>query len=122
MRIKSSNTELTSGFDPNKIFHLTTEAGYDWADKKAAADLYEETKKTLIAKLANQANEKSEAAKERYAFSTAEYEDFVTKMNEARKEANKAKVKYDAAVTWSDNMRTLEANKRQEMKLSKGAP
>ena len=40
-------------FDPEKIFHQLAEAGEEWADKQAAAELLEETKKTLLAELMN---------------------------------------------------------------------
>jgi hypothetical protein len=45
------------------------------------------------------------------------YIEHVTKMVDARKDANIAKVRYDTARTWTDLMRTEAANRRVEMGL-----
>jgi hypothetical protein len=42
---------VSSDFDPNRIYHEIVTAGEDWTDKEAAAELLEETKKTVLAEL-----------------------------------------------------------------------
>jgi hypothetical protein len=103
--------------DPDKVMHKVEQLGLDWADKKAAADEFEETKKSLLARIATNSGESSEAAKERYALASGEYEEHILNMVQAKREANRAKVKYDSAQVWCDFTRSIEATKRTEMKL-----
>ena len=105
-------------FDPNRIYIKLTTAGDEYADKEAAASLLEETKGTFLAQLMVKLDSSmSVAARETEAKADRAYEEHLRFMVEARKEANKAKVKYEAIKTWIDLQRTLEANKRAELKL-----
>lgn len=89
-------------------------AGEDWADLDAAASLLEETKKSVLAELMNKA-EGSVAARESEALANPVYKHHVTTMVAARKDANRAKVKYDSAKAWCELVRTQEATRRAEM-------
>ena len=40
-----------SDFNPEILYKRLTEAGEDWTDKNAAAELLEETRKTVLAEL-----------------------------------------------------------------------
>jgi hypothetical protein len=91
---------------PSKPFIRAKETG------NAAADLLEETKKSLIAELMTECNEKSSSAKETYALHQKRYRDHIESMVVARKAANKAKVRYDSAKVWVDLLRTQNANER----------
>lgn len=102
-------------FDPNEIAERMRLAGEDWSDKDAAANLLEETKKSVLAELINNADGSSMAAKESQAQADPAYKLHLTNMVNARKEANRARVKYDSARAWVELIRTSEATRRTEM-------
>lgn len=104
-------------FDINNVTERIVELGEDWADKNAAADILEETKSALLSELKTFSMEKSDAAKETEAKANPKYKAHLESMVEARRVANRAKVNYEAAKTWTDLLRTKEANLRAEMKL-----
>lgn len=89
-------------------------AGEEWADLDAAASLLEETKKSVLAEIMN-GKEGSMAAREAEALAAPEFRLHVNRMVSARKEANRAKVKYDSAKAWCELVRTQEATRRAEM-------
>ena len=103
-------------FDPNKVAEKIRLAGDDWADKDYAASLLEETKKVLYSKLFLESTEKTVAEREAWANSHPDLKQHIEQMTLARREANKARVKYKSAEEWVGLVRTLEATKRQEMK------
>lgn len=104
--------------DINNIYQATVEAGEDWADKNAAADLLEENKKTLLAHLTlNHLEGSSKAAAETKALAEPGYQAHIEKMVAARKEANRAKVNYDSRKVWTELRRSVEATHRQEQKM-----
>lgn len=98
--------------NPHEIHEKLVTLGTEWAEANSTADLLEETKKSLIAELMTECNEKSSAAKETYALRQKRYLDHIEGMIMARKAANKAKVKYDTAKVWVDLLRTESANER----------
>lgn len=100
--------------DSDQIHDRLVAAGEDWADKDAAASLLEETKKSVLAELMNKA-EGSMAARESSALASTTYKLHVVDMVTARKESNRAKVKYDSAKAWCELVRTQEATRRAEM-------
>lgn len=102
--------------DPKTIAEQLTNLGDDWADKHAAAEMLEETKKSVLAKLAADSLENSMAAKENYALAHEDYTKHVKSMVEARRAANKAKVRYDSGKVWAELMRTQSANERAVMR------
>lgn len=97
---------------PHDIHEKLVTLGTEWAETNAAADLLEETKKSLIAELMTECDEKSSAAKESYALRQKRYREHIEEMITARKLANRAKVKYDTAKVWVDLLRTQNANER----------
>lgn len=103
------------GIDPDEIYERLRLAGEEWADKDAAANALEETKATLLAELANQADASSEAAKKNIALADPVYKLHLTNMVTARKEANRAKVRYETGRIWAELKRTQESTKRAEM-------
>lgn len=98
--------------EPDVIYERLTFLGDEWAELNYAAELLEETRKSVMAELANQSGESSATAKESFALRHGDYKEFVTKMVKARYNANKAKVKYDSAKVWVDLLRTQNANER----------
>lgn len=104
-------------FEPEKIYHQIVAAGEEWTDKDAAANLLEETRKTVLAELVNSSGAGSVAARESAALADAAYKLHVTKMVAARKEANRAKVKYDAVRVLAEMRRTQESTRRAEANI-----
>lgn len=98
--------------EPNTIYRKMVEAGESWAEANYAAELLEETKKTLVSQLSTESGETSISAKEAFALRHPSYKIHVQNMCEARRDANKAKVKYDSLKTWVEVVRTKEANER----------
>lgn len=103
-----------SDFNPEEIYERLRMAGEDWVDKDAAANLLEETKKTVLAELMG-GFQGSSAERERNALADSAYRLHLTKMNAARKEANRAKVKYDSMKVLAEMRRTQESTRRHEM-------
>lgn len=106
-----------SDFDPTRIYHEIVTSGEDYCDKDAAANLLEETKKSILAKIINSADGGSMAAKESAALADPAYRLHLTQMVSARKEANRAKVKYDAVRVLAEMRRTQESTRRAEANI-----
>jgi hypothetical protein len=104
-------------FDADKAFDAILRAGEDWADKQAAADLLEETRKSVLARLMIGAEATSQGAREMYALADEEYTSFVEGMVQARKAANKARVRYDSAKVLAELRRSQEATRRAEANI-----
>lgn len=102
--------------NPNEVAERMRLAGEEWSDLDAAANMLEETRKSVLAELVNQSKAGSMSAKESEALADPAYKLHVTNMVNARKEANRARVKYDTARAWVELVRTSEATKRAEMK------
>lgn len=77
-----------------------------------AAELLEETKKTLLAQLMAKSSKTSVAAAESEALASDAYDEHIRKMVKCRMQANKAKVGYDSAKVWAELKRTEAANER----------
>ena len=107
-----------SEFDPERIYQNIIAAGEEWADRQAAADLLEETRKTVLAELMNSEGPGlSMAARESLALSSPTYKLHITNMVVARKEANKARMRYDAVKVLAEMRRSQESTRRAEMRL-----
>lgn len=108
--------EEVAEFNPDKIYANIVSAGEDWADKEAAASLLEETRKTVLAELMN-GKEGTVASRETEALGSPVYKLHVTNMVAARKEANRAKMKYQAVLVLAEMRRSQESTRRAEMRL-----
>ncbi len=100
--------------NPDQMYQEIVKAGEDWADKESAADLLEETKKSVLAELVNDAPGSTVAAKEQAALADPAYKLHLKTMVAARKEANRARVRYDAARVLAELRRTQESTRRAE--------
>jgi hypothetical protein len=103
-------------FNPNEIAERMRLAGEEWSDLDAAANMLEETRKSVLAELVNQSKGGSIAAKESEALANPAYKLHLTNMVNARREANRARVKYDTSKMWVELVRTSEATKRAELR------
>lgn len=106
-----------TAFNPKELYQKTLEAGEDWADKRQAAELLEETKKSVLSEIMLEQNGKSMAENEAKARASERYIEYVTSLSNAKHEENRAKVKYDAIKKYCDHVQTISANQRAEMKL-----
>ena len=102
--------------NPEQIYAEIVKSGSDWADKDAAATILEETKKTVFAELFNQQPEGSIGVREYAASADPVYKLHVVNMVNARKEANRAKVRFDGAKLLADLRRSEESTRRAELK------
>jgi hypothetical protein len=96
-------------------------AGEKWSDLDAAANLLEETKATLLADLMRQAPEGTALGlREIYAKSDATYKQHIEAMVEARRVANRARVRYQSLQVLADLRRTQESTRRAELRALGG--
>lgn len=106
-------------FKPERIYQRIIEAGDDWADKDAAATILEETKKTVHSEIFNgQPQGMAIGAREHAANADPAYKLHVINMVTARKEANKAKVRFDGAKLLADLRRSEESTRRAAMRAA----
>lgn len=112
--------------DPDAEVEVVEQLGIDWVDKDAEASFLEETKKTLLAQLVHEQQTGSKAAggrpmsmnqAESLAMADPRYEAHLKTMIEARKQANRARVLYEAGRTRIELMRSLVAARREEMRF-----
>ena len=99
----------------DRAYRDLLQSGEEWADKEAAASLLEESRKSVLAKLKNEADAKTDAAKETLALCHPDYQEHVRVMVEARRQAIRAKVRYDSAKTLAELRRSEESTRRAEM-------
>lgn len=105
-----------SDFDPEAIYRRLNDAGDEWADTNAAAEILEETKKTVLAELMG-GYSGSNAERERAALADSAYRLHLVNMVKARKEANRARVRYDSVRVLAEMRRSQESTRRAEMNL-----
>lgn len=97
------------------------EAGQDWADKLAAADLLEGSLKTLRAQLTTDnrfQRQCSMAEAGEWALCDKKYTNALEASVEARRDANRARVRYDATKALFEAQRTVEASERAAMRAA----
>lgn len=96
----------------NRMYDELVESGNDYADKKAASSLLQETRKSLLAKLGNESGLSSAAAKESFALAHPSYAEHVAKMVEAERIEIRARVMWESKKIYSELLRTSEATER----------
>ena len=98
----------------SEIFRL---AGEDWVEKEAAAQLLEDTKSAVLAQRMLALGDIAVNRAEQKVKASPFWTEHVTKIVDARKAANQAKIhmEYVRTQMWENNNR--EANARAEMKL-----
>lgn len=105
--------------DPAAIAHDIDLHGSDWAKKKHAADLLEKSTKAVLAQLTNAIRKKNAEMTRKEAEDLAlggeDYLGHIYAACDARRDANVAHVKYQAAQAQFEALRSLEATKRTEM-------
>ena len=121
------NAENVMQMNVDEEVEKVTRLGIEWAEKHETASLLEETKKTLLAQLiggimaASRKDGKkgiSFAQAETEALADVRYEAHLNAMTEARREANKARVRHETAGVRLEMLRSLMANRREEMRMA----
>ena len=94
-------------------------AGLAWCDARAAADVLEETRKSVLATtMASHLADAMPVSKaETLALAEPAYQDFVRRMVSARKAADRARVRYDILRTRIELLRTNSATERAAMSM-----
>lgn len=105
----------------SKSYQELVETGLDWADKEAAAGILEKTEKTLLSQISSKFTG-SEAARERMARNDPDFIKHLEEMVEARRLANRAKVKYDSTKQLSSMRQTQESLKKEELRQQNNLP
>ncbi len=104
--------------NPDDVYRQYMTAGNKWADASGAADLLETSLKSLKAKLAIQAKSRqgcSMAEATELALADDAYRKAAEDAVEARLQANRAKVGYDACKALFEARRTAAATERAAM-------
>lgn len=114
--------------DPARLTEEVIDDGNRWVDLDAAASILEESRKSVLAKLILDCIDNSLAGGSKRAMSIGQaeyhaladdtYRSHVDLMVEARKVANRAKVRYDLNRKKLDLLQTAHATLRQEMRMS----
>tara|TARA_R110002020_G_scaffold15254_3_gene54524 strand:- start:3297 stop:3617 length:321 start_codon:yes stop_codon:yes gene_type:complete len=101
-------------FDPTEIYQRLINAGGEWADAHAAAEILADAADATLAKEFINAQGAVEHRKA-LAKTSAAFQEAQAQATTARLEANKAKIKYDSMKAWTDLVRTSEATRRAEI-------
>jgi len=104
---------------PSDVYKEFVKRGTEWADCHGAAELLEGSLKSLEAQLtleARHAEGCSMAESKTIALSCADYREAQQGAVEARTEANRARVRYDATKALFEAQRTAEASERAAMR------
>lgn len=116
MTDKLVNSHLS---DPAKFAQSIVSRGELWADAQAAADLLEETKGTLLAKITKEHFDQPAWKAEAAAKSDPRYEEHIKSMVDARRLANLAKVRFDGAKMMGEFARSAESTRRAELQANR---
>lgn len=94
------------------------EAGEDWADKEAAAQLLEDTKSAYMAQWCAEQGDIPVNRAEQIVKGSPRWMEHVKQIVEARKQANKAKVYLESIKMRAMEIHARDANYRAEMRLT----
>lgn len=110
--------------DAGAVFVRLIELGEAWADRQAAASLFEETKGATLARLTVERMDErtSRAQAETLAMASDEWLSHVEGMVQAKKSAQKAMVRWKSALMWAEMLRSQNATRREEMRLGGMVP
>lgn len=110
-------SDLNALRDPARLAASIVSRGELWADAEHAADLLEETKATLLAKLVKEHINEPAWKAEALAKADDRYAEHVKAMVDARRVANLTKVRYDGARAMGEFVRSAEATRRAEANI-----
>jgi hypothetical protein len=92
-------------------------AAKDWVQKDSAANLLEESKSAVLARMVSAQGDMAVNRAELNVKSSEEWQDYITKMVDARSAAAMAKVRCEYLRMKFSEWQSAEASKRAEMRL-----
>lgn len=104
--------------EPDKIYQKLVEMGDIWMEARFKAEQLDKGTKPLLSLLGFNSNEKSQAAKESWAYRHDDYKKHCQELAEANLAEGKARIRYHAAETKVELMRTVAANERAANKVA----
>lgn len=110
-------TRPLSEFDLDALHDALVKLGEEWADKDAAANALEESYRTVKAEALLDADGNTVSEREAQMLIDGRVAEHRDKMIEAKRESNRAKVRYDIGRVRVELMRTLESTRRAEMAM-----
>jgi len=102
--------------DPNEISHKLVSLGEAWADKVAAAEALEDAADAMRAQCFLEARGNVEERKMR-ALLDEDYKEMKGRARDGRRDATKARVRYDSMRAWIELIRSQESTRRAELTL-----
>ena len=102
---------------PARLAGSIVSRGEMWGDLNGAANLLEETRGTLLAKLLKEHFDQPAWKAEALAKSDPRYEEHIKAMVDARRLADIARVRYDGAKAMGEFVRSAESTRRAEMQM-----
>lgn len=114
----------TRQYSAEQIAAMLTERGDEWAEADYAARLLEDQRKTLESQLMLKHLDKPRADGEKRmavteaehrAFADPAYSEYLKHCSATRRDANKARVRYDSAKAFAELWRTEQSSLRTEM-------
>ena len=106
-------------FDPDRIYAALSEAGQDYADKKASHKALHEVTASVLAQLiqAHLGTSASHAEAKTMALASVTYRDHLASVALAHKAYLQAQVKYDSVKALSELRRSQESSNRAAMTM-----
>jgi len=104
--------------EPDKIYQKLVEYGDAWVEARFKSEQLDRATKPLLAYLASISNENSQSAKESWAYRHEDYKKHCSDLAEANLAEGKARIRYNAAETKVELMRTVAANERAANKVA----
>lgn len=103
--------------DPQQLTERLINAGEKWADLNAAAVALEESKDVVQAQILAEHFDQPEWKAKALARKDPRFQQHIQQMVEARKAANRARVRYDGGKAFVELARSAESTRRAEMNL-----
>lgn len=98
---------------PDDMIHAMSEIGPVWAEAKALAENLSEARKPVLAMLAAESSEKSQAARESEALRRDEYRDHLDALHQARRNELTLQMQVKVIEMQFEKWRTDSANSRR---------
>jgi hypothetical protein len=110
-------TYRSNAIDVDALHDRLEDLGEVWADADAAYKALDDMTKSVLSRCMVPHEGKSVAAAETLARRDEVFVSHLNSLAEARKNANRARVKYDSAKAWIELYRSKAATEREAMKL-----
>jgi hypothetical protein len=98
--------------NPNEIYQKLVEVGDAWVEARFKAEQLDRATKPLLSHLSSISGENSQAAKESWAYRHDDYRAHCEELALANLAEGRARIRYNAAETKVELMRTVSANER----------